>query len=161
MVSAFIVGKHIKNIYFLSGWKKKLLAPIPPKRPYSLPYYLNAPFTKTVTSKVKKVWMQIVRGTCLLFNIGLRPRKQIPSLRRDFHTLSCWKKMLLNCLTHFIFFSYSVIYILWVNQVPFLFSFFIPFSCPLSPCSLFLFWILLLFLLWKACLCFSTAYFED
>ena len=83
---------------------------------------------------MEKVWMQVVRTICLLLNFGLYPGKQIPSLRKDFHTLSCWKKC---CLIAYpiSFFFYSIIYILWVKQVPFLFSFFISFSTP-PPCSL-------------------------
>lgn len=101
------------------------------KTNYSLLYYLNGSFTKTVTSKVEKVWMQAVTAICLLFNVGLHPGKQIPSFRRDFHPLSCWKKCYLLAYP-ISFFFYSIIYILWVKQVPFLFSFFISFSSPPS-----------------------------
>ena len=45
--------------------------PTPPKRPYYLLYSSNGSLTKTITSKMEKVWMQVVRAIYLLLDFGL------------------------------------------------------------------------------------------
>ena len=131
------------------------------KTNYSLLYYLNGSFTKTVTSKVEKVWMQAVTAICLLFSVGLHPGKQIPSLRRDFHPLSCWKKCYLLAYPFHFFLLYNLHTL--SKASPLSLQRFISFSSP--PSSYFpshspLLIPFPLSFQWEACLCFSAAYFE-